>query len=137
MPNPNRIPNKVRQEINTRIKAFNQANPQPQPPPPSGCLVAFMRLFGTVPKSPPDPPVGSYVPRFRGAFLYLDRIGKNGLPYQICRLKWTGDINNWNFAIYRHSRNFYDPDEWFFPGIGEVDGTVEGAMRAGLLAYPV
>lgn len=90
-----------------------------------------------VPKPPPDPPVGSYVPRFRGTYLYLDRIGQDGFPYQICRLKWTGDISNWDFAIYRHSRNFYDPDEWFFPGAEEVDGTVEGAMRAGLKAYPV
>ncbi len=30
----------------------------------------------------------------------------------------------------------YDPDEWFFPGSESVDGTVAGAMKAGLAAYP-
>ncbi len=33
-------------------------------------------------------------------------------------------------------RNRYDPDEWMFPGSGYLDGTVEGAMKAGLEAYP-
>jgi hypothetical protein len=42
----------------------------------------------------------------------------------------------WEFAFYMHSRHRYDPDEWFFPGTDEVDGTVEGALRAGLAAYP-
>jgi hypothetical protein len=46
-------------------------------------------------------------------------------------------MDNWDFAIFRYSREFYDPDEWMFPGAGHVDGTVEGAMRAGLEAYPV
>jgi len=44
-------------------------------------------------------------------------------------------MDNWGFAIYRHSRNFYDPDEWMFPGY--VNGTVEGAMKAGMEAYPM
>ena len=26
--------------------------------------------------------------------------------------------------------------EWMIPGIGQFDGTVEGAMKAGLEAYP-
>jgi hypothetical protein len=31
----------------------------------------------------------------------------------------------------------YDPDEWFFPGSEFVDGTLQGAMKAGLEAYPI
>ena len=46
-------------------------------------------------------------------------------------------MDNWDFAIYRHSKERYDPDEWFFPGTEFVDGTVIGAMQAGLAAYPV
>ena len=45
-------------------------------------------------------------------------------------------MDGWEFAIYKHSSERYDPDEWFFPGAGNVDGTVEGAMEAGLEAYP-
>ena len=42
----------------------------------------------------------------------------------------------WDFAIYRYSKERYDPDEWFFPGAELVNGTVEGALRAGMEAYP-
>jgi hypothetical protein len=30
----------------------------------------------------------------------------------------------------------YDSKEWFFPGSQDVDGTIEGALRAGREAYP-
>jgi hypothetical protein len=46
-------------------------------------------------------------------------------------------MDNWEFAIFKWSTERYDPDEWFFPGSEYVDGTVEGAMMAGLHAYPV
>jgi hypothetical protein len=51
-------------------------------------------------------------------------------------LEYTGGIDNWDFAIFKYSDERYDPKEWFFPGAGHVDGTVEGAMKAGLEAYP-
>jgi hypothetical protein len=41
----------------------------------------------------------------------------------------------WEFAIFKYSDERYDPDEWMFPGGEELDGTIEGAMRAGLKAY--
>ncbi|MFC1713565.1 hypothetical protein ACFL6S_07855 [Candidatus Poribacteria bacterium] len=76
-----------------------------------------------------------YSVRYRGNYLYLDRIeyGKAG---PVCRLKFNGRMDNWDFAIYKYSTESYDPDEWFFPGSESVDGTVEGAMKAGLKAYP-
>ena len=81
-------------------------------------------------------PDNFYIPRYRGAFLYLNRQDILGQPAPICRLKYTSDMNNWEFAIYKYSSERYDPDEWFFPGSGKVDGTIEGAMKAGLEAYP-
>src|SRR5207249_1614909 len=39
-----------------------------------------------------------YVPRFKGSFLYLDRQG-SGAPGPICRLKYTGSFEAWEFAI--------------------------------------
>ena len=80
-------------------------------------------------------PVG-YQARFRGRFLYLDR-DEFGMVGQICRLTYNGKMDDWGFAIFKWSNERYDPDEWFFPGSKEVDGTIEGAMRAGLEAYPV
>ncbi|MBC8182479.1 hypothetical protein H8E88_15375 [candidate division KSB1 bacterium] len=77
-----------------------------------------------------------YVARFNGKFLYLDRndYGKIG---PICRLTYNGKMNDWDFAIFKWSREIYDPDEWMFPGAKHIDGTVEGAMKAGLEAYPL
>jgi hypothetical protein len=45
-------------------------------------------------------------------------------------------MDNWEFAIFKWSTETYDSDEWMFPGSGEIDGTVDGAMMAGLQAYP-
>jgi hypothetical protein len=75
-----------------------------------------------------------YVARIKGKFLYLDR-DDSGTTGQICRLEYTGEMNGWEFAIYKYSSGRYDQDEWFFPGEHHVDGTIEGAMKAGLEAY--
>jgi hypothetical protein len=52
------------------------------------------------------------------------------------RLEWTGDIEKWKFAVFRYGRSFYDPDEFMFDGAQKLDGTIEGAMRAGIELYP-
>ncbi len=127
------IPDDVREQVIARIDAFNKAHVRPDKPSPMSRLMRVMEM--QAPKASALP-TGTYVPRFKGSFLYLDRIGFGGRPSEICRLRWTGSMEAWEFAIYRHSRNFYDADEWMFPGTEEVDGTVEGAMRAGLKAYP-
>ena len=49
----------------------------------------------------------------------------------------TGKMDNREFAIFKWSSERYDPEEWFFPGSEYVDGTIEGAMKAGIEAYPV
>ena len=43
-----------------------------------------------------------YVPRYRGKFLYLDR-EDYGRLHPICRLEYTGKIDDWSFAIYKYS----------------------------------
>ena len=75
-----------------------------------------------------------YLARFRGKHCYLDRADYGELG-PICRLTYTGKMDDWEFAIFRWSSERYDPDEWFFPGSELVDGTIEGAMKAGLQAY--
>ena len=61
-----------------------------------------------------------------------DRIMETNLG----RLKWTGNMNEWEFAVYKYSRENYDPDEWFFPGARELDGTVLGVLKLGYTIYP-
>jgi len=79
-------------------------------------------------------PTLQYRVRFRGRFAYVERY-EQGRGGPICRLGYTGDMADWDFAIYSYSKERYDPDEWFFPGSEFVDGTVEGALRAGMEAY--
>jgi len=104
------IPYEVREEVEKIVAAFNR------------------KTFKN--------PARGFSARFKGQYLYLDR-NEHHRPSPICRLKYNGQMDNWGFAIYKYSDNGYDPEEWFFPGAGEVDGTIKGAMKAGLLAYPM
>ncbi|MCP3892047.1 MAG: hypothetical protein GY702_24730 [Desulfobulbaceae bacterium] len=102
------IPKKVKEEISNLIEQFNQ------------------KELANSDKA--------YIARFKGKFLFLDRndYGNSG---PICRLKYTGKMNQWEFSIYKYSRGGYSPDECFFPGEDHIDGTIQGAMLCGLEAY--
>lgn len=76
-----------------------------------------------------------YVVEYSGNYAYLksklyDDVSPAG------RLKYTGDMNNWEFAIYRYSIEEYVPDEAFFPGESYLDGTITGALYCCNTAYP-
>ena len=103
------IPDEIRTQVQAIVERFNQEE------------MSSPRCF--------------YVPRFKGRYLYLDR-NDWGQIVHICRLTYNGAIDNWDFAIFRYSKERYDPEEWMFPGMGNVDGTVVGAMWAGMEAYP-
>ena len=77
-----------------------------------------------------------YGARFKGKFLYLDRL-EHRKPSPICRLAWIGSMDKWDFAIYKYSDEHYDPEEWFFTGAEKVDGTITGEMEAEKAAYPI
>ena len=77
-----------------------------------------------------------YIAKFKGRFLYLDRIAY-GNKEPVCRMEYFREINKWEFAIFKWSTEIYDPEECMFPGSEFVDGTVEGAMMAGMKSYPV
>ncbi len=104
------IPDEIKREVHRIIEHFNRANSVR-----NDCY---------------------YEPRFKGKYCYLYRsdFGRLG---PICRLTYTGEMNQWEFAIFKWSSETYDPDEFMFPGRWLVDGTIEGAMKAGLEAYPV
>ncbi len=76
-----------------------------------------------------------YKARFAGNCCYLSRVDY-GSEVPICRLRSKKGAGGWEFAIFKWSTGSYDPDEWMFPGSDHVDGTVEGALKAGLEAYP-
>lgn len=78
----------------------------------------------------------AYEVRYKGNYVYLDRKSYFGKATPICRLKYTGDMRAWEFAIYKYSTERYDDGDWLFPGSQYVDGTIEGALKAGVEAYP-
>lgn len=104
------IPEDVKREVEAIVKRFNRKNSRRD-----DCY---------------------YEAQFRSKHCYLYRSDYGRLG-PICRLTYTGKIDDWKFAIFKWSSETYAPDEWFFPGSELVDGTVEGAMRAGLQAYSV
>jgi hypothetical protein len=76
-----------------------------------------------------------YVANFRGNYVYLGtKTGKGISP--ISRLTYTGDMNDWEFVIYKYSSERYDSYEDFFPGVECLDGTIKGALCASNRAYP-
>ncbi len=98
---------------------------------------------------------------FRGSFAYLSKIEKfptedfrhmiaqnMGVPLKkmpkpqeeiietkIGRLQYNGQTDNWVFAVFKYSREIYDPNEWIFPGSSKLNGTIRGALNAGLELY--
>ena len=122
MPTKQSIPPEIQAEVLKIVDEFNLKTFKGKQNP------ILQAIFGKTKRG--------FAARFKGKFLYLDRTDR-GRPSEICRLTWNGKMDNWGFAIYRYSRNFYDPDEWMFPGANFVNGTVEGAMKAGMEAYPM
>ena len=77
-----------------------------------------------------------YYATCRSDCLYISR--KEGYKDgPICRLKYTGKFTDWDFAIYKYSKERYDPNEYMFPSFQYINGTIEGALKAGLEAYPL
>ena len=105
-----KIPPEVKTQVDEIVARFNQTVLKKQP----------HRWFST---------------RYRSQYLYLDR-PETYRTWPVCRLTYTGKMDEWEFAIYKFSVERFDPNEWMFYGYGEVDGTIEGAMRAAMQAYP-
>jgi hypothetical protein len=122
IPKKQAIPKEIQDEVQRLIDEFNHSELKES----TSLLSAF---FGKKTKH-------GYLARFKGKYLYLDRTDHYE-PLPICRLTWNGKMDNWDFAIYRYSTERYDPEEWFFPGEEYVEGTVTGAMKAGMVAYEI
>ena len=122
MPKKQVIPAEIQEEVQKLIDEFNRVNLKES----TSLLNTFF----------PSKVKRGYSARFKGKFLYLDRTDRSE-PLPICRLTWNGKMDNWDFAIYKYSSDKYDPEEWFFPGEEFVNGTVNGAMKAGMVAYEI
>lgn len=70
--------------------------------------------------------------RWRGTYAYIDAVTGDGEVWQLCRLRWTGHHDHWEFAIYLASRDGYElnilPTGW-------PTGTPEDAIDCAGLLY--
>ncbi|MDT3441234.1 MULTISPECIES: hypothetical protein [unclassified Pseudofrankia] len=74
--------------------------------------------------------------RYRGDFAYLDAVfadeADDAAPYPLCRLRYTGQPDQWGFAIYLDSRGAYEDS--YLPS-GESVGTPEQALNCACGLY--
>ena len=98
------IPKEIQQEVAGIIEAFNNRQ--------------FRGRTDTV----------AYYAEMQGKFLYLNR-KEYGKISPVARLTFTGDMEEWEFAIFKWSREQYDPDEWMFPGFNLFDGTIYSSQN--------
>ena len=76
-----------------------------------------------------------YCSNARGKFIYLYRLIPKGLQ-RLGRLTYLGDLENMEFTIFNDLSEKYDPKKRLFPGSVYLDGTIEGALKAVVEAYP-
>ncbi len=76
-----------------------------------------------------------YVAEFKGEYVFLKTM-KYKTVSPVAKLTYSGDMNEWEFAIYKYSSEEYDKDEFFFTGVEYLDGTIKGALNACNTAYP-
>lgn len=56
----------------------------------------------------------SVVIRFRGAFAYVDAFPAkqddpaDATPIHLCRLRWLGSVDRWEFSFFKHSSEKYE-----------------------------
>ncbi|WP_173158626.1 hypothetical protein [Phytohabitans suffuscus] len=62
--------------------------------------------------------------RFRGDYAYIDA-DEDGDTWPLCRLRYTGNVDQWGFAIHLASRDGYEDS--FLPN-GQPTGTPEQAI---------
>ena len=99
------ISDEVREQVVAIVEKYNEDYVPPVEPKRPGLVSSFFTRLGgnQAAKSEEYLRYGAYRARFRGSFLYLDRGDFRGQPSAMCRLKWMGDMESWEFAIYKYS----------------------------------
>jgi len=126
------IPKEIKNKVLEIVEAFNKEHN-------TTFLMTFRGQFAYLAKTEERPMANIFqkiIAQKMG--IPLSQMSKKKTPKietKLGRLKYNGQIDNWDFAVFKYSREFYDPDEWMFPGAEELDGTIEGALIAGQEIY--
>ena len=126
------IPKEIKNKVLEIVEAFNKEHD-------TTFLMTFRGQFAYLAKTEERPMANIFqeiIAKKMG--IPLSQMPKKKTPKietKLGRLKYNGQIDNWDFDVFKYSREFYDPDEWMFPGAEELDGTIEGALIAGQEIY--
>lgn len=126
------IPKEIKEQVSKIVDDFNEENQ-------TTFKITFRRQFAYLAKTKKQ--LGSDI--FRELIAQKLGIPIEKMPEQpaqiietkLGRLKYCGQMDNWKFAVFKYSRETYDAEDWLFPGSMELDGTIEGALRAGMNLY--
>ncbi len=69
-----------------------------------------------------------------GPYIYF-KVAYDGQLTPILRAIYTGDEKTWKFEIFQSASGKYVSTEEDFPGRKYLDGSFEGAMKAGIETY--
>jgi len=126
------IPKEIKNKVLEIVEAFNKEHD-------TTFLMTFRGQFAYLAKTEERPMANIFQEMIAKKMgIPLSQMPKKKTPKietKLGRLKYNGQIDNWDFAVFKYSREFYDPDEWMFPGAEELDGTIEGALIAGQEIY--
>ena len=126
------IPKEIKNKVLEIVEAFNKEHD-------TTFLMTFRGQFAYLAKTEERPMANIFQEMIAKKMgIPLSQMPKKKTPKietKLGRLKYNGQIDNWDFAVFKYSREFYDPDEWMFPGAEELDGTIESALIAGQEIY--
>ena len=124
------IPKNVKTEVLAIVAAFNEEHK-------TAFQMTFRGRFAYLAKTE----VSALQNTFRQIFAEKMGIPISNIPQapsvttKLGRLAYNGEMDNWGFAVFKYSREVYDANEWFFPGAQKLDGTITGALNAGMQLY--
>ncbi len=126
------IPKEVKEQVTQIVEDYNQKNK-------TNFHISFKSKFAYLSKIEQQDDIANFfmqqLAKKMGVSLDVPK-QNTSIETKLGRLTYNGQIDNWDFAVFRYSNEKYDPNEFMFPGFGELDGTIEGALNAGMQLYP-
>ncbi len=126
------IPKNIKEEVRAIVNQHNQKHQ-------THYQISFRSRFAYLSRIEAKPEVdlmsllakamGMDIPRQKTRATHL-------IETKIGRLGFNTNMKDWDFAVYKYSREAYDAEDWMFPGFEEIDGTIEGALSAAPQIYP-
>ena len=132
MANSKSIPKEIKEQVTQIVEAYNKKSK-------TNFQISFRSKFAYLSKVENNDSVTDFfreqLAKKLGRPLNIPKQPDRKIETKLGRLTYNGQMDNWDFAVFKYSRETYDPNEYMFPGAEELDGTIEGALNAGMQLY--